>query len=188
MTSYNPPEYRPDQPPETPPVSYEQDYPVSQGGWQLNQPRPPQKRGILNNNAIFFPIVVAIAVGIIGLSGWIVLYKTTWIPDSGIRACEAMAKQVQDANKKEPSGDSDKVTQKEYDQLREAFSDSRYKDIREPGVQLVDTIWTLQNTPEDQQAGMALASMGSMMSNLQSLQTGCKNHGIQVDLMQQQNN
>lgn len=142
---------------------------------------PPQKDGFFSKNSVFIPVIAVILLGILGVGGYLIKNYTPLFKDSGVAACEAMAKQLKESDKKDSSDDNDKMTQKEYDKLRGAFADSRHNDIREPGVRLVDTIWNLQNTPEDKLVGVGLLSMGSMMSDLRGLQTGCKNHGVQVD-------
>ncbi|HEX5994281.1 MAG TPA: hypothetical protein VFY84_03970 [Jiangellales bacterium] len=145
----------------------------------INPPVPPSGPLAWARRHIKPLAIAASAVVVLAIAAVVVLPRV--LPDSGVEACKAMAANTKTVSNTEPSGDEDKLTQEEYDKIRDLFADSRYDDIREPGLRLIDTVWGIQNTPRDDELGAAFAALGTMMQDMGSLRTGCKNHGVQIN-------
>lgn len=113
----------------------------------------------------------AVAVVLLGLTvAGLGVYDQVFRKDSGLVMCEAM----RDAQGSPTQGD---FTESRYRRMRKAFADSRYPDIRDPGTKLVDTIWNVEQLPDDQDMG-ALVYVGPLMTHATALQSACADHGI----------
>lgn len=117
-----------------------------------------------------------VAVGIVG-AHYI-------LPDSGIKACKAMAGQGGVVK-----GDgTDIFTDSEYHQLRGAFEGSRFEDIKTAGVALTDMLRNVmpilakvdaaKANGDDMASLELLPYVGTMQSTMQGMQTACANHGV----------
>jgi hypothetical protein len=99
--------------------------------------------------------------------------------DSGIAACEALA----DGTK--PTGRDESLTPETYKELRQVFRDSRYPEIAEPGLRMVDLTWQFQSKDNKSNLGMALAMIGPMTQAYSSLAGGCAEHDIVIPALGQ---
>lgn len=131
------------------------------------------------------PIIVAVAAAVAVLlltTGGLAVYEGFIKEDSGVAACKAMRDGKKMDGTAKTSGD-DKLTEKEYRAARKVFEDSRYADIREHGVGLIDIAWQVQQLGDGQEMG-ALAFIGPMGTHVSGLQTACANQGVIVNLNQ----
>jgi hypothetical protein len=112
-----------------------------------------------------------------------------WVPlvgmDSGVAMCKAIA---ETAGAGRP--DAAPVAQAELARIREVralFADSRYEDIRIPGVAMMDLsaqFVLMQGGDAESGLGAGLALVGPMMTANAGLAGGCREHGYEIPAMQ----
>ncbi|MFG1608450.1 hypothetical protein [Actinoplanes sp. NPDC049265] len=138
----------------------------------IRPPAPPP------SHASRWPWVVLIAAVVFTASGiWYAYQHDMIVPDSGIRACEALAA----GDKSVAAQDRDNnLTMSEYKHLRQVFARSRHRDIRDHGTKLIDVAWQMSRSPDDDLS--ALAYLGPLVTHLTGLQSACADQGIFINL------
>ena len=95
--------------------------------------------------------------------------------DSGVAACKAISEGAQ------PTGANTgaQVSEDQYRKLRAIFADSRYPDIRDNGVELIDVAWQIQSIPQGEEMS-ALIYIGTFTSSYAGLSGGCAARGYTI--------
>jgi hypothetical protein len=97
--------------------------------------------------------------------------------DTGLAACEAAAS-GKDIRGEEKQGTPDAVmTEQQYRQARAIFADSRYAEIRDPGVQMIDLMWQVQAVMKTEDGMAALTLVQPLTRAYTELAGGCAKHG-----------
>lgn len=155
---------------------YNQTMLAAQHGWPTDTHKSPSKK-VWALAISAFVIVVLIVAGTVLQNSDVVPAGVPLIgKDSGIAACEAIASQSGPIASQK-SGQQ--MTEAEYRRLRSVFDESRYPEIGEPGIRVVDLAWQIQGMGED--AGLALLPMvGPLTESYGALTGGCAQHGITI--------
>ena len=109
-----------------------------------------------------------------------------WVPlvgmDSGVALCKGIAEQ-----KSVSEASVAKTDLNEIRRVRALFADSRYEDIRIPGVAMMDLsaqFVLMQGGDAESGLGAGLALVGPMMTANAGLAGGCREHGYEIPAMQ----
>lgn len=98
--------------------------------------------------------------------------------DSGIAACEDMAKRASDSASGEKTTET--MTEAQYKDARAPFENSKYPELKIAGMNMVDTIKDASDTLNKNDADLATAML--VLTNLKTdwaaLQTACAAHGV----------
>ena len=101
-------------------------------------------------------------------------------PDSGVAICKEIAKDNKvGGSKNDPN---DKLTEKEYKQIREAFQDSRDPEIKQHGTALIDAFWQVSQLKDGEEMG-ALMFVGTITSAYSGLTGACAKHDVTIPPM-----
>lgn len=127
-------------------------------------------------------IILVLAAGLVLALASILIERSNLVPagvpvigmDKGLAICKAMA------GDKNPvgNGPGDELTTAEIRQVRQAFADSRYAEIREPGVKLMDMAAQIGQMSEDDMGLLMFAS--SFTESYAALSGGCSQHGYEI--------
>ncbi len=118
--------------------------------------------------------------GIIGLLGAILMvgfplvavaiYQDLTKEDPGVQFCE----HIRDSADTEPAN---VVTEDDYQRVLSKVSESKYPEIREPGMRLVSLSWQAQQLDDD--AGLeAMGLVGPIVESYVDLSSGCAQHDV----------
>lgn len=130
-------------------------------------------------------VALFILTGLIGVGS--AIQKTDvlphWVPwvgkDSGVAACQAIVES--DSLPGRTTANADAMTTDEYQQIRGVFADSRYTEIREPGVKLMDLAWQVQGlSTAGGNAAAALPLIVPFTEAYTALAGGCAQHGYVI--------
>lgn len=147
------------------------------------EPEPEPGRGW--TVALVVMGLLFVVAGVLGFAVQRADVAPVWVPlvgkDTGVAACEAIA--GGDKLTTLDAGDGrvrdSKMDEKEYQQIRGIFGDSRHSEIREPGQDLIDLAWQLQGIGPD--GGLlALPLIGSIQKAYAGLSGGCAEHGYTI--------
>lgn len=122
--------------------------------------------------------VLALVIAAIAVTGAIISSRST---DAGIAFCEA-ARDADDNPVGEGAGDSEPWVFGDYQDARKALADSRYEEIRDPALDLVDVAWQIDQLGED--PGLEVLPLaGEFTSAYSRFSGGCAQHGIEIPPM-----
>jgi hypothetical protein len=137
------------------------------------QPKKSKRR--FSNGTIAGIITIALLV-LLGIGGLVatVLWDRVG-PDTGVAACEAVANPQKGGLIR--SDGAEKMSEREYREVRNLFASSRDKDIKTHGTALIDMAWQIQNIKEEDQLGAAFAYLGPITAAYTGLSGACAKHG-----------
>jgi hypothetical protein len=132
-------------------------------------------------------VVILGALMVVAVGAGMVLRFSNVVPvgiplvgkDSGIAACEAIASK---GSKTGPAKTAGTTKAEEYRALRDVFANSRYAEIRDPGVRFVDLLRQVEGMGKNAGLG-ALAFLGPMTESYAALSGGCAEHGYTLPAM-----
>lgn len=149
-----------------------------QHGW----PAPGEQK--LKSPRILLWIVFVLVLGLVLALASILVERSGVVPagvpvigqDKGLAVCEAMA------SEKNPAGDTkgEELTLEQVREVRSYFAASRYAEIREPGIKLMDLAAQMAGLGEDEMGAGALMFMTSFTENYAALSGGCAQHGYEI--------
>lgn len=146
---------------------------------------PHDYDGRRNNRGPWLWVILVLALGLVLTLASILIERSGVVPagvpvigqDTGIAVCEAMA------SDKNPAGEvkGQELSLDQVRQVRALFADSRYAEIREPGVKMMDLAAQMAGTVKGDDAGAgALMFMTSFSETYAALSGGCAEHGHEI--------